>query len=667
MLKCEGLRSTLTNIWDIVSTFPVKQRKRLVLLCRAQEVVFNQPFNLLAIQTGFNCNPSMHDLEPAQRQLIHLALNHQDYIKSPILSSVILDMCRSAPLRGPDIEEQKLASWGKEISVCEKTENPLHFDYACWFDESNFGRPLVVGTPPNPEMARRIHHSLLEWRQKMTGKIFYPRMSRKMVSRSTVREWESLYGRTWNLDDNANDVEMTQETLEKIYHQDGLEIGGLCEMRQKWYKSGVVPRTYFAQGGYAYSRSKYIQEIASSLTETLMTTHPISRLNPARIVLKSALHYLRIYDLTVFTSNHWECKHFVEQLSEFCIGIEIFLIDAREGLLPADLGELISGYNTSMNYYPGYSLERIDELFSEVTEFHNRAGFLGVYGNINFSTYLHGASLLMLLQSEDEANVAGDDAHYSCEPGTEDIADRIIDANGLLEVTKTFKSDQVGAVCLKRGLIQIEQRCLPKIMLVFPSFSNVGELFGYNAPQFPDKQSSKIEKRAKVGNEIYRFLRAIHTSGIKHNLDEAYDLLQAIYTSASFPRQGSLPPYGDILIPVLPDSAIAFSEISPLELLLRNHFSSGVVVPKIIEPFEKDVVEDPILQSGMSWVGWSTRKLKYLEVLEYVAKEEIHEVLWGIQAYNRIVDVFMNRGRKIYTYTCIRDVPVYLASIPEYI
>jgi hypothetical protein len=658
------LRHSLQNIWDIVCVLPVRQRKRLVLLCRAQEVVIDDPFNLLAIQTGFGHLPDQYESDQDQKQLFLLVTRYRHMIKSPILSSIILDICRSAPLSVQAVKEQKLASWGKEIAVCERSERALHFDYSCWFDESCRNRPLVAGTPANPSMAYRIARALSEWRQNISGRILYPRMSRKMVSLATKRNWESHFGREWVTNESEGGIEMTQETLEQAYHEHGVEIPGPCEIRQKWYKSGVVPRTYFAQGGTAYSKSKYIQEVAGTLTESLLTTHPISRLNPARIKLRGDSHYLRIYDLTTFTSNHWECKHFVEQLGQWCLGTTIRVVDGAEGLLHLDLGELILEYNAHMNFFPEYSLERIDEEFSEVLEYHNQAGFLGVYGNINFSTFLHGASILMVVQSEDEANIAGDDGHYSQEHGMEWIADRIIDANGLLEPTKTFRSDQIGAVCLKRGLIQIDQRCLPKIMLVFPSFSNIGELFHYSPPQFASTRQTKTEIRSKIGAELYRFYRALFTAGINNDLEQVHDLLRAIYTVASFPKHGSLPPWSETLIPVLPDTADALLSIHPLDFLLRNHFSNGAILPKIIEPHERNAYPDPIYYSGGEWEGPSTKKLRYLGVLGYVVKEEITEALWGVAAYERLVDVFSGKAIKLYSWTCIRDVPDFLASVP---
>jgi hypothetical protein len=490
-------------------------------------------------------------------------------------------------------------------------------------------------------------------------------MSKKMVSRSTVKEWESLSGREWESKEENGGVEFTQETLEKIYHISGVEIGGCCEIRQKWYTAGVTPRTYFAQGGDSYKHSKFIQEIAGDLTEQLSTTHPITRLNPSRIKLGSADHYLRIYDLTTFTSNHWECKYFLRDLAEWCHGTEVRVVDAVAGETRLDLGELISVYNDHMNFLPEYSLARIDAEFSEMTAFHNRAGFLGVYGNINFSTFVHGASLLMIVQSEDEANVAGDDGHYNEEPGMEDVADRIIGGNGLMEPTKAFRSDQIGAVCLKRGLIQVESRCLQKIMLIFPSISNIGRLFGYRPPQFPPSaRKSKDDYRNQIGAELFRFLRAIFLSQLDCDLTDLVLIMRALYETANLPEFGSLPPYGKYLLPALPGLSSDFYAHSPLDVLLRLHFSNGAILPKFLQIGEDDGSDNPELFSGGCWEGTVTRKLKYLSVLEYLVKEEITEVLWGADAYERLVDVYTASRPKVYSWTCICDVPAELAAIP---
>jgi hypothetical protein len=663
-LADRGLGERLNHCWNAISTLPVRFRKCFVLLCRAQCVIFEEPFNLLCIQTKLTF-PRAHTSDPEFLRYYDLATHYRDLIESPIFSSVLLDMCRSAPLSRSEINAAVLASWGKEISICESPDPPHRFRYDCWLDPRYFNRPVLQGTTPNPQMARVIHHALLRWRSRLQHKILYPRMSRKMISHATRREYERIFGVNWIVDERDGGVEMTQETLERVYHQHGITLDGPCEIRQKWYQSGITPRTYFASGGTAYHMSKYIQEMASDLTAELDTTHPITRLNPARITLKDDTQYLRIYDLSGFTSNHWECKRFLDQLADWCTGYTTTIVDAVEGPVEKDIGVMISEYNQSMNYRADYSLERVCHDFDEVVEYHNRAGFLGVYGNINFSTFVHGASLLMGVSATDEANVAGDDAHYAETPGEEDNADRIIDANGYLEPEKVFRSDQMGAVCLKRGLTQMDQRVIPKLMAIFPSFSNLGQLFGFHPPQFPNKRQSGVQKLSLVGNELFRFIRGLYLSQITTDLPEAIDLLRAIYESASLPVQGSLPPYGDVLIPALPASPSDILDQSPLNVLLHYHFDDGVSLPRYLQLGELDESEDPPLFPSCTWIGTSTPKLKYLEVLEYVVKDELEEILYGVAAYDRIVDVYAGRCSEVYEWRCVAPIPSIFDTLPS--
>lgn len=659
-----ALADRLNQAWHMISQFTIRQRKHLVLLCRAQEVIIDDSYNLLCIQTNLT-QTSFKMSDTSYARFFNFVVHHKDLITSPIASSILLDICRSAPMGRLDIKDAKLASWAKEISICESPDVFPRFRYDCWFYPDCFNIPLLADVPANPQMAKTIHDALVRWRDRVCNSVLYPRMSTKQISHATVRQYEAIFDREWVTEESEGGVEMTQETLERIYHEFGIEVPGPCEIRQKWYQSGVAPRSYFASGGTGYQKSKFIQEPAGWLTAELPTTHPIMRLNPARVRLRDSHSYLRIYDLSGFTSNHWECKRFLDQLALWCSGYTTTIVDATEGLVEIDLGHLISDYNQSMNYLPEYSLERVCDEFAEVLEFHNRAGFLGVYGNINFSTFVHGASLLMVVRSTDEANVAGDDAHYVDEPGREDVADRIIDANGYLEPTKVFRSDQIGAVCLKRGLIQDNEVILPKVMLVFPSFSNLGRLFGYNAPQFPYKSTTGKQKLSLVGTELFRFLRGAFLAGIEDDLTIAIDIIRAIYESASLPKQGSLPPYEDILIPVCPNLPSDILQSSPLDILLRYHFSDAVILPRYLESGELDESKDPPLFDDGSWVGTVTRKLKYLEVLEYVVKEEMSEILYGLRAYERIRDVFENRGSKVYSYRCIRPIPDFLLALPN--
>lgn len=123
-----------------------------------------------------------------------------------------------------------------------------------------------------------------------------------------------------------------------------------------------------------------------------------------------------------------------------------------------------------------------------------------------------------------------------------------------------------------------------------------------------------------------------------------------------------MPPWGNRLVPALPEASNGFNETSPLKLLLQIHFSSGAILPKLdVDDVYKAPKELPEYQDS-EWMSRSSQYLKYLETLEYVVKEKITEVVYGMDSYNRIVDVFERRYPQVYSYRIIRPIPGFLRS-----
>jgi len=172
-------------------------------------------------------------------------------------------MCRSCPLTQKEIVEEKMKSWGKEFHVCEREPLPARFDWDALFEDPH--RRLLPDVPPNPQMAAYIHSILVRWRHRQKLKLHYPRMSRKQQSRDTIRDYERIFDVRWESDQREGGVEFTQERIESIYCETGIRLNGVVEMRQKWYRSGTVPRTYFASGGTAYHQAN-ICRICSSIS-----------------------------------------------------------------------------------------------------------------------------------------------------------------------------------------------------------------------------------------------------------------------------------------------------------------------------------------------------------------------------------------------------------------
>lgn len=645
--------------WLTISRFPPSYRKSLILCCRAQVAPSSDQDTLLSNQVFGSLHPS--DPEDVYTSFCRLLQDMNHLITSPIFSALIIDFCRSSPMQLSDVLSSRLKSWGKEISILEGEPRESSMNFRVWFEPLYFRESFVPSADPNPDMASHIHSLLVQWRSRQSQKTFFPRMSRKMVSLSTIRSWEYFEGRTWITREREGGVEFTQETVERYYHHTGVKLGGGCEIRQKWYRSGVSPRTYFCQGGDAFHSSKFVQEMFTDLVDSLICTDHTSRLNPTRILLQID-QYLRIYDLSGFSSNHHEQKFFLQHLARFCEGYTVQLFDAREGLIVYDLGALISEYNQN-NIRSPYSLERFDGDFASVDSFHNVAGFLGVYGNLMTCTFVHGASLLQRFKDPDDINCAGDDVHFAETPGLEYLADPLIRANGVVERSKEFDSREEGAVCLKRGITQQGCRLLQKLMVIWPSFSGIGALFGFYPPQFPMEKLSRDEKLNIVGTELLRFLRSLFTAQIYDGLEYVVEFLHRLYSEASLPGEGSLPQFGGKwLMPVLPKSPEDILGSSPIRQLVNNFYVNGVVLPKRVDPwYEESTQSIPCdLYSGVSWEGFTSPYIKYLEALEYVRKDSILVFYSGLQGYDLLVQEFEYPQRQVYNFTIIRDVPLVL-------
>jgi hypothetical protein len=110
----------------------------------------------------------------------------------------------------------------------------------------------------------------------------------------------------------------------------------------------------------------------------------------------------------------------------------------------------------------------MDDYFLDLVRVHNVAGFLGVYGNLMSCTFVHGVSVLMMIDNPDKLNVAGDDGHAAISRSNVDTLFDVIRGNGVVERSKLYSTDEEGSICLKRGIVQFNLQLLQKRMVILP-------------------------------------------------------------------------------------------------------------------------------------------------------------------------------------------------------
>jgi hypothetical protein len=492
----------------------------------------------------------------------------------------------------------------------------------------------------------------------MSGAILYPRMSHKNMSRDTRREFESTFGIS------LEDVPIwSQIDWSKTYHFTGHKIGGVSEMRQKWYPSGAKPRTYYCQGGTHYQSSCHLQDPFTVLVNSNPITHHIHRLQPNRLILKEGCHY-RIYDLISFTSRMDEQKNFLDKLSSFSSGVIVYVLDLRIGLIPTDLGELLWDYNQLCANHPEVSYERISKDIDEdwIIGDHARASMLGIFGNLMSCTFAHAALIAQCIKEEDQVNVAGDDGIIEETPENEGHIDICICALGDYERSKTFRSDDEGCICLKRPLweeppvLQVGIACIP------PSITLVTwHLFGIGDPRytFLEDGLSRADRISIVGKDLMRFLRSVHRAQWK--LDDsqvlfATEFVRRLTVKASLPLDGRLGHCGDEYFWPASIEADELRVIDPLKSLVDRRYHGHVILP--VQDYEE--IEEPIedWDQGDVLRGNKTRIMGLLEKLGYIRTERALEVSYDHIGYNHLFRLFTDRSTPlVYNVYVLKAIP----------
>jgi hypothetical protein len=368
--------------------------------------------------------------------------------------------------------------------------------------------------------------------------------------------------------------DVTTADLERLYHSTGQQTDGACEVRWAWKYNDLKPRVYYAQGGESYFASRYIREIANSFCDILPTSNRQSRYNSQRLGPLTDQTSVAVYDYSSFTSEMSELKYFLERLGEWCIGTEVKIVDTNRGVVVHDLGRLILEYNTSVNCGARMDITRIYNLDEPQTLEHNKSGMLGVYGNIVWSTALHGIFLTFVTGEFDLSNVVGDDAQALLNKmewsaldfiSTLRLIGNINEERTEFWMTGYHAEDSTGWQFLKRPFDRLGNHLytgllfdIPLAVYVCPEDDGVHSA---DLGSFRDRVKAFIMQTCRLLDRLHIY--ECHLS--EEELDFALGYLTTCYRELRLPPEGSLPPFSHsqmkgalhLAIPILHRESIA--------------------------------------------------------------------------------------------------------------
>jgi len=607
---------------------------------------------------GSGRNAEQVRLIPLYQLFADYELNFSD----PYVCACVLDIARGAPSSvnlDKDLMEQ---CWHKEISLAFTPKSPeVNFRPFFFRDSVSFIHPLI---PINPPRLEEIRSAFERFRERIRGSTMYSRYTHKNMSWDTRRQAEI------QLETSLPQKELPifgQDDWIQCYHEHGIQIPGVVEMRQKWYPSTVKPRTYFAMGGTAYASARFLQNFFTDLVSIFPETERKSRLRPQRLVASFDHSYFRIYDLSSFTSNFQEQSRFMECFMEFFRGVLVTIVDEREGPIECDLYDLLSKYWEDCVEQPLLSLERTPECLGVKDQTaipHLRASLLGIFGNLMTCTVAHFLLLSPLTQNSIELNVAGDDGIISTEELTEPLVMKAIAVVGECAWDKTFDSFDEGAIHLKRPIAQVDRTLLLEDALSLPVCATMasflhGESVNSRYYFLILPEMTRIEALHIVGLELLRTMLQMARLGVSaQDAEQIYQGWRKVSLSSPGikPKPGcGIPPHS-YTWPLSPLS-YNFSFTHPIFAL--SYFKDEEDDFPLLEWYT-EIDPQRLRYTSDSLLGNMDPRIKLLKTLGYIeAKPQNRRVTrdeWISYMLRKTIGAWPFVP-PVYRFTVIRDIP----------
>jgi hypothetical protein len=466
------------------------------------------------------------------------------------------------------------------------------------------------------------------------------------------------------------DKDVSSGDLERWYMETGKTIRGPCEVRQAWKFNDLTPRTYFAQGGDTYYASRYIRVVMNALVNAFPQTHFKSRFAIHSLPLSSE-DVAFTYDYTSFTSNMTEFKYFLEELAAFVDDVMVDVLDTNKGVQAVSLGSLIRDYNDTCNREGVFTVNRYMPGAFEWLR-HNRAGFLGVYGNIAGCTALHGLHACQLCGDNGDCRCVGDDVFGVFDGEFASINDIHLPVASLGEVNPSKVRDWPYRDELERDFSQ-ESRRWPYTKRPLERFENQMILeraiflpiFGAIVPFIDerDQTPNSVEDRlALLATQSLSLVRQICSLDLSNDQDSlVYGYVATLYEALHVPKMGVLP-FQDLVYHGVKVTGLLFPRMTCPEDLrgdvwknLERHWELAppvLKVPLVAREFEPDLFK---LTREREFESVMDRHLTLLKNLGCIETESMHLLaMMDYASYSRLYDeIFSKSVYRMYKITVV--------------
>lgn len=532
----------------------LKSRKTILNICQTEQDVYEIPelrSALREIKQDFELRtltgrPTLPQLEEITAR-VSQRLIYRSFL-SMMVRCEVLDQFAGA-------EEVIEEGFLKELHAAQ-IERPKEYgiNYQCLDPDNYHPEAYSIYYVPQASWLRKAKgfcHRLANKLEKLP--VLMPAVQRrKNMSQDTCR----------NLVDAGFETEDWQNLrtldLELFKMKTGIEVQGDCEMRMAWRFNILKPRFYYAGGGSNYWRSRYMKRFAIAAMESVDTSKLARRTNPTDIEYSLREdHWLALWDLTSFTTQLSELRHFLFYVSKALsedLRVQqrpLRLLDYADGIVEITADKYLMLYNEGENYNAPYSVWRVLQRIYDDLESDNKlaslnSGLLGVPGNIGLSTAFHAFHIEAAVVDgtgccvgDDGLGGCEEDPRYRLVPHLRLIGDLQEEKVTMMAPLREYDFEQVGKF-LKRRLSRTHDGLTLGLLYAFPDLANVFEI----SDQYHTIQNiPRHERIAKFAGQVGAFFWDLHATGYVDDEDKVLlrTVLCLAYRKFGLDNRGSLP------------------------------------------------------------------------------------------------------------------------------
>lgn len=636
----------LDNLIAFTSRLDFSERKALITLARSQSIpdVQHSPILFSKVRPILNklvAFPPYHSLAdqlvPEAETIIHLL--HSSYTVGLLIVYAL-----GVELSDEQVFHGKNESFSKELCATQTVRKESSWNWKAILNP-DYHRDEVIHPlfPYLSPLQRTISKRLPALRNSYRRRILLPHYSRRGVSGESstwllnrTRDYRinKVNGSFRTFHRNLDRSNVTSKDIVHNYIRTGDWALGRVELKQRWYPSGLLPRTYFAWGGCAIAVSSYLRGFFNDLGDSFAPTDRHNRVQPDWLSSDRLSHGgFLFYDLISFTSWFHEHTPFLRAVADQFRNLPVYLVGENLTLSEHDLGSLIDGYTDWVNEFPEFVISRNINGYSFDNEsfIHQCAGFLGVPGNLVTCTIPHGLAMAALHDNEHELQVPGDDVGAAFTTPS-NMKDHMTCASSLgsLQFDKVFHTPGL-CIYLKRLVLELGKSITLAPMLIYPLLPYLvnpqSRTFKSNRFRLPDRKRI-LSRAAAVMVSFHRDLWRQSRGDLDADTASIILLfLCRVHDNVGLPQasifQGRVYGVDD------PDETIHYSDISvkfPVDdsnILYLNpdlYFASRFITRMTIRGLEGVEVSEDIssLAAGDRVVVRNSKGWRFLEDMGYI-------------------------------------------------